>query len=209
MINEHLLDTIKQLPAEGISEERKGVLLTLRDYIRAMLQKNGEVALNFICTHNSRRSHLSQVWAQMAAYYYGYGKAVTCYSGGTEATALYPAVAGVLAENGFGVERLSEGDNPVYAIKYAADQLPVTGFSKVYDHPFNPAEGFIAVMTCSQADQDCPYVAGASIRVSLPFEDPKLFDETDQKMEKYHERSLQIGAEMFWVFEALKSQKEQ
>ena len=30
------------------------------------------VRVLFICTHNSRRSHNSQIWAQVAAYYYGF-----------------------------------------------------------------------------------------------------------------------------------------
>jgi hypothetical protein len=81
-----LQQTINSLMFTSICEERKLILQTLINYVQAKLEKNESVNLNFICTHNSRRSHLSQIWAQTAAAYYNIPK-VFCFSGGTEETA--------------------------------------------------------------------------------------------------------------------------
>ncbi|MBP4137160.1 low molecular weight phosphatase family protein [Flavobacterium geliluteum] len=188
---------------EGISPERKNILQPLADFIQQKVDTQSEIRLNLICTHNSRRSHLSQVWAQTAAYFYGISN-VFCYSGGTEATALFPKVAKTLEKSGFKIQKLSQENNPVYAIKFAENQAPVIGFSKTYDADFNPENGFAAIMTCSQADGGCPFIAGAEKRIPITFEDPKAFDGTPQQAAKYEERSLQIANEMFYVFSLIK-----
>lgn len=198
-----LTKTIESLPFEFLSEDRKQILLPLIEYIQTRTSKQKEVRLNFICTHNSRRSHLSQIWAQTAAAYYDI-KNVICYSGGTEATALFPVVAQTLGDSGFKIKTLSEGSNPVYSIKYSANELPIIGFSKTYDDDFNPESGFAAIMTCSQADGGCPFIAGAEKRIPITFEDPKISDGTPQQKETYLERSLQIGTELFYVFSQIK-----
>lgn len=190
---------ITELKSARIPPTRMQILDGLSDYIRSKSQKREEVLLNFICTHNSRRSHLSQIWAQTLAEYFGIPK-ICCFSGGTEATALYPAVADTLVEQGFNVIRLSEGDNPIYAVKHSDNALPVVAFSKTYDHPFNPKSRFAAIMTCGEADRGCPFVSGAEVRFSIPFRDPKEFDDSPLKREKYRERSLQIAAELYYVF---------
>jgi len=195
---------IDTLNLETISQERKAILQPLVDYIQFKASKKEEISINFICTHNSRRSHLSQVWAQTAAYHY-HIKNVFCYSGGTEVTALFSVVAKTLEQAGFNISMLSEANNPVYAIKYAANAHPVIGFSKKYDNEFNPESEFAAVMTCSQADAGCPFIAGAEKRIPITFEDPKAFDGTPQQPEKYKERSLQIATEMFYVFSQIKN----
>ncbi|WP_208796405.1 low molecular weight phosphatase family protein [Flavobacterium fluviatile] len=186
-----------------ITPERKNTLQPLIDYIQLKVANQEDIRLNLICTHNSRRSHLSQVWAQTAAHYYGI-KNVFCYSGGTEATALFPKVAEVLEKTGFKIQKLSEESNPVYAIKFAENQSAIIGFSKTYDDGFNPESGFAAIMTCSQADGGCPFIAGAEKRIPITFEDPKAFDNTPQQTEKYQERSLQIAGELFYVFSQIK-----
>ena len=188
---------------ESISAERKNILQPLVDYIQTKATNQQEIRLNLICTHNSRRSHLSQVWAQTAAAYYDI-KNVFCYSGGTEATAMFPMVSKTLTKQGFEIKTIAEGSNPVYSIKYAANEHPVIGFSKTYDDSFNPQDEFAAIMTCSQADGECPFIAGAEKRIPITFEDPKAFDNTPQQAEKYEERSLQIAAEMFYVFSQIK-----
>ena len=195
---------IKNLDSESLPEERRTLLQPLVDYIQRQLEEKQEIRLNFICTHNSRRSHLSQVWAQTLAAYHNLGN-VSCYSGGTEATALFPMAAETLKNSGFHIETLSEDNNTVYSIKYAANSHPVIGFSKTFDDPFNPQSGFAAVMTCSQADEGCPFIAGADLRVPMTFEDPKVFDNTPQQMEKYRERSLQIATELQYVFSRINS----
>lgn len=190
---------VRTFNLESIAAERKITLQPLIDFIQAKASNQQEIRLNLICTHNSRRSHLSQVWAQTAAAYYDI-KNVFCYSGGTEATALFPMVAQTLVKSGFKIKTISEGKNPVYSIKYAANEHPVIGFSKTYDDDFNPQSAFAAIMTCSQADGGCPFIPGAEKRIPITFEDPKAFDNTPQQAEKYEERSLQIATELFYVF---------
>ena len=183
----------------NITSERLNILQPLIDFIQLKADNQEDIRLNLICTHNSRRSHLSQLWAQTAAHYYGI-KNVFCYSGGTEATAMFPKVVETLKNTGFKIQKLSEENNPVYAITFAENQLPIIGVSKTYAHDFNPKSGFAAIMTCSQADGGCPFIAGAEKRIPITFEDPKAFDNTPQQAQKYQERSLQIATEMFYVF---------
>ena len=192
-------NVIKNFKPENIKPQRKETLQPLIDYIQNKVLNLQEIRLNLICTHNSRRSHLAQVYAQTAAFYYNIGN-VFCYSGGTEATAMFPVVAKTLEKQGFKIKTISEGSNPVYTIKYDANEHPIIGFSKTYDDDFNPQNNFIAILTCSQADGGCPFIAGAEKRVPITFEDPKAFDNTPQQAEKYEERSMQIATEMFYVF---------
>lgn len=203
MMFEEINSFIDNLKEVKVSNERKAILQPLADYVKEKATKNEDIRLNFICTHNSRRSHLSQVWAQTMAAYFNI-KNVTCYSGGTEATALFPMVAKTLSNTGFKIAKLAGTDNPVYSIKYAANAQPIIGFSKKYDDSFNPESQFAAIMTCSQADGGCPFIAGAEKRVPITFEDPKVFDGTPQQAEKYQERSLQIASEMFYLFSNIK-----
>ncbi len=192
-----LEEFVSNLHLDSLTEERKLTLQPLVDFVQQNV--NEEVRINFICTHNSRRSHLSQIWAQALAHHFGL-KNVQCYSGGTEATALYPMVAETLRSTGFEVQTLSEGNNPVYYIKYSDSAHPVIGFSKKLDHGFNPGSGFAAVMTCDSANEACPFVPGAKKRIPITYEDPKVFDDTPQQAEKYNERSRQIASEMYYVF---------
>lgn len=198
-------NVIAGLDASIITEERKVILKPLIDFIQKKITSNEAVRLNFICTHNSRRSHLSQIWAQVMAAYFNIPK-VTTYSGGTEATAMFPKVGETLKAQGFEIETLSEGKNPVYAIKFSENTHPVIAFSKVYDHPFNPVSKFAAIMTCSQADAGCPFIAGAEKRIPITYDDPKAFDNTPQQTEKYAERSIQIATELFYVFSKINKQ---
>ncbi|KAA2217429.1 arsenate-mycothiol transferase ArsC [Maribacter flavus] len=196
--------TIKNLDPATISEERKAILQPLVDIIQSKVLGGQEIRINFICTHNSRRSHLSQVWAQTLASYFNINK-VTCYSGGTEATAFFPMVAETLKKQGFEILKLSDTNNSVYAIKYAENELPVIGFSKKLDDDFNPKSAFIAIMTCDSASEACPFVPGAEKRIPIMFEDPKAFDNTPQQAQKYIERSEQIATEMYYIFSQIKA----
>jgi len=196
-------EVITSFNFESISEERKFTLQPLIDFIQDKVNNHQEIRLNFICTHNSRRSHLSQVWAQTAAANYEI-RNVFCYSGGTEATAMFPMAAKTLVQQGFQIKTIAEGNNPIYAIKYADNEAPVIGFSKTFDDTFNPKTDFAAILTCSSADEGCPFIAGAEKRIPITFEDPKGFDNTPQQAEKYEERSVQIATELFYVFSQIK-----
>jgi len=198
-----LQELIQELKQESLSEERKKVLQPLIHYIQNKVDLRKEVYLNFICTHNSRRSHLSQIWAQTMARHFRISK-VFCYSGGTEATAMYPAVKDTLDKKGYKIITLVEGENPVYAVRYAHGTHPIICFSKVYDHGFNPQDDFAAVMVCSDAEENCPFIANAEKRLSVTYDDPKIFDNTPEKESKYEERSRQIALEMRYVFSSIK-----
>ena len=192
-------NVIKELNPQTISSERKAVLQPLTDFIQSKVSNQQEIRINFICTHNSRRSHLSQVWAQTMANYFNI-KNVFCYSGGTEATALFPMVVETLQKSGFQISKISQNENPVYSIKYTDNEHHIIGFSKKLDDDFNPKSEFVAIMTCDSANEACPFVPGAEKRIPITFEDPKAFDNTPQQVEKYIERSLQIATEMKYVF---------
>ncbi len=199
----NLSKTIAIIKEITVPKDRNDVLLTLVDYIQNKVNANEEIRLNFICTHNSRRSHLSQIWAQTMAFHFGI-KNVFCYSGGTEATAMFPKIAETLTNQGFEIQKISQEQNPVYAIKFDANQHPIMGFSKTYFDDFNPKSNFGAIMTCSNADEGCPMVFGAEARFPIKYDDPKAFDGTEQMNEKYTERSLQIASEMYFVFSQIK-----
>jgi arsenate reductase len=200
---ENLSKTIETIKEISVSNDRTAILLPLVEYIQNKVNTNEAIRLNFICTHNSRRSHLSQIWAQTMAFHFGI-KNVFCYSGGTEATAMFPKVAETLTNQGFEIQKISQEQNPVYAIKFDANQHPVICFSKTYFDDFNPKNNFGAIMTCSNADEGCPMVFGAEARFPIKYDDPKAFDGTEQMNEKYTERSLQIASEMYFVFSQIK-----
>ena len=182
-----------------IPEERKKVLNDLALYVNTNIQSGDKAKLTFICTHNSRRSHMSQIWAQIAAYYYGI-KGVEAYSGGTETTAFNVNAVQAMKETGLEITKLSQTDNPSYKVVYANDTPEIIAYSKVYDAEGNPGKNFAAVMTCSDADKNCPFIPGASLRISIPYEDPKAYDGTEKEEEAYKERCQQIAREMFYVF---------
>ena len=185
---------------EELTAERKEKLRVLVDFIKS--RKRSKTNLIFICVHNSRRSHLSQVWAQIAADHYGH-EYIHAYSGGTEVTAMYPKIAETFIQQGFQVETIAEGMNPVYCIKSEQNSLPIIGFSKLFDAPFNPQSDFGAVMVCSAADSNCPFISTAAQRILIPFEDPKSSDGTEEQDEVYAKRSIEIAAHFFWVFQQI------
>jgi arsenate reductase len=200
---ENLSKTISSIAEITVSSERIAVLQPLVEYIQNKVDNHQEVRLNFICTHNSRRSHLAQIWAQTMAFQFGI-KNVFCYSGGTEATAMFPIVAETLSNQGFQIQKVSEEQNPVYAIKFAANQHPIICFSKAYFDDFNPKNNFAAIMTCNNADEGCPMVFGAEARIPIKYDDPKAFDGTPEMNEKYLERSMQIASEIYFIFSKIK-----
>ena len=194
-----LLQTIADMNIAVISKERIKILDLLVAFIQEKKTAQAPIKLHFICTHNSRRSHLSQIWAQAMAAYYKVPH-VLSYSGGTEATVMYPMVVKTLVAQGFEIHPVSEGVNPMYSIHYSENGLALLGFSKTLDHAVNPSNGFAAIMTCDAADQGCPFIAGAEQRIGLTCKDPKASDGTPQQESVYLERSIQIATELKYVF---------
>lgn len=197
-----LVQTLESLEPERdqIPAERRKSLDRIAEFVASHRGADAPARLTFICTGNSRRSHMGQLWAAAAARYYGVD-GVESYSGGTEPSAFNPRTIAALERAGFVVEPPAEpGDNPHYRVRYGEDAAPIASFSKRYDDPGNPSADFVAVMTCSEADQDCPLVPGAALRVSLPYDDPKVADGTPEEAARYDERSRQIATEMLYLF---------
>lgn len=190
-----------------IREDRKLLLQQLADFIGNKGRAGTPVALNFICTHNSRRSQLSQVWAAAAARWFGLD-ALATFSGGTEATAFNPRAVDALERAGFQIERPG-GENPHYMVSFSEDIAPLECFSKVYDDPFNPQKGFAAVMTCSDADENCPFIPGVEMRLPLTYDDPKEADDTPEEATTYDERTRQIGRELFYAMHLVVQPKQE
>ena len=182
-----------------IDDQRKAILQPLVVYIQEKVNRKEAINLNFICTHNSRRSHLAQIWSQFAAAYYNIPN-INCYSGGTQETALFPKVIETLSNQGFKIFKIADSNNPIYAIKYDENSSPIIGFSKKYDDAYNPNSNFAAILTCSQADDGCPFIAGAEKRIPITYEDPKISDGTTNQTEVYQQRSIEIATEMMYVF---------
>jgi arsenate reductase len=182
-----------------ISSARRDELAQLSSFVRRKLEAGDSAKLTFICTHNSRRSHLSQIWAHIAAEYYELSNVET-YSGGTEATAFNPRAVAALRRTGLQIDSTEPTlSNPIYTVR-ASDVLPSQScFSKVFNAAPNPKAGYCAVMTCSQADEACPIVSGCELRLPIRYEDPKVADDTPEEAQRYDERSAQICREMLYA----------
>ncbi|MEM1119715.1 MAG: hypothetical protein AAGJ18_04665 [Bacteroidota bacterium] len=200
-------DTCQQLEKEFslIPTQRKRVLYRLSEYITHKFQHRETPQLIVICTHNSRRSHFGQIWLAVGAAYYGLPKIAT-FSGGTEATAFNLRAVNALQKLGFDIrtKEHKSPSNPIYEVNWLNEAQPYEAFSKKYDNPPNPFTNFGAIMVCTSADEGCPIVSGADFRLTLPFEDPKAFDNTPLESRKYIERSRQIGREMLYVLSQVK-----
>ena len=196
-IREYLAQSADEF--DEIPVERKLVLEKLAAYVRQCVSEGRPAQLTFICTHNSRRSHFAQIWAQIASSYYGVEN-VIAYSGGTEATAFNPRTAAALERCGvrFSVAEASDA-NPHYAVTFEENGTPLIGFSKIFNTPPNPVRGYCAIMTCSQADEACPTAPGCDLRIAVPYEDPKVSDGTLQEAATYDDRCKQIAREMLYM----------
>ena len=190
----------RALPAiDTLEAGRRELLEPIAAFVRQRVAAKEPARLIFICTHNSRRSHIGQLWASAAAAWHGID-GVETFSGGTEATAFNPRAVAAMRFAGFEIQATTPGDNPRYRATVADDAPSLEVFSKRYDDPANPSRDFAAVMTCTEADQACPSVEGASLRVALPYVDPKISDDTPEQEQTYDERVRQIGVEMLYLF---------
>jgi len=196
-----LQQVVAKIDFASISDERKELLSELRIFIQEKKSEGLSIQLNFVCTHNSRRSQLAQIWAAVAAQYYRVN--VNAFSSGVEVTRFNEAAVNSLKQ--FGFEISADGkENPQYEVRFGDDITPVISFSKLIDHPINPSDNFAAIMTCTDADENCPIVFGCDKRISLPYEDPKKFDGTPLETAMYDYRSFQIATELFYVFSLIR-----
>lgn len=204
-----MLQPIKQYCDKLIAEfdvipkERQELLEELSNYVSSKKESHQAIQLVYICTHNSRRSHFGQIWAQVAANYFNV-KNVTSFSGGTEATAFNSNAINAIKRVGFDVKPLDETTNKRYHVVYDETENPIICFSKVYDDAQNPQTNFAAIMTCSDAEENCPFIPGVELRIGTTYDDPKAFDNRPLQDAKYDERCKQIALETLYVFSKVK-----
>jgi hypothetical protein len=204
-LNPKLLTYCKSILSEfnQIDEETKASLNELANYISEQQKEKKAINLLFVCTSNSRRSHMAQVWSQIASVYYDV-KMVSKFSGGTEQTKVNKNAILALEKTGIEFQSNQQSENPIWTAVIGDEINPIVLFSKKYTYSTNPTQNFGAIMVCSEADKSCPNVNGADFRLGLPYQDPKAFDNTPQQNEKYDERCRQIAREMFYVFSQIK-----
>lgn len=204
MNDQILLGTLRPFVAHATSQfdsipaDRQSILMETADFIRRRIVSGKPNRLTFICTHNSRRSHLAQVWARIAADCYDL-RTVETFSGGTEITEINIRTVNTLRRAGLSVVRSVDRENPLFLIQYSDDRPPIRAFSKIFNRDGNPAEDFAAIMCCSNAERNCPTGNGVSVQISLNYRDPKIADDTAAESAAYDERCLQIAIEMFFV----------
>lgn len=189
---------------DAISEERKKTLERISQFVQTRIDAGQMAELIYVCTHNSRRSHLGQIWGKTASAYFGISL-VNTYSAGTEVTAFNPNAIRAVERAGFRVSKTIGDKNPRYEVYFDEDQDPIVCFSKTYEDASIPKEHLCAIMTCTEADGNCPFITGTELRVSCPYVDPKAFDGTPQQDEKYAERCFQIATECLYVFSTVKT----
>lgn len=188
---------------DTIPQERKSLLENISDYISSKKETNSTIQLVYICTHNSRRSHFGQIWAQVAASYFN-ATNVRSFSGGTETTAFNINAINAIKRVGFKVKSMDDRTNTMYYITFDVNEKPIVCFSKIYDDEKNPQSELAAIMTCSDAEKNCPFIPGAELRIATTYEDPKVFDNTPLQDAKYDERCKQIALETLYVFSKVK-----
>ena len=191
---------INNLDISKIENHREDLLRPLQDYLSQKIKQKSQINLNFICTHNSRRSQLSQFWAKVMGDFYGLD--INSFSGGIEVTSCSEQTISSIRRMGFKVSNPG-GENPHYKVNYSEGKVPLILFSKIYDDSPNPKTHFAAVMNCDHAEKNCPFIPGAEKRISLYYEDPKAFDNTEKEAIMYDKRSLEIATEMKYVFGGL------
>ena len=196
---------IQLLSEEVVPDQRKSLLLPFIQYLQEKRAQEAAINLNFICTHNSRRSQFAQVWCAALAQHFELE--LNCFSGGTERTAVYPEVLNSLERFGFELKR-GEGVNPVHHV-WIKDDINLPLFSKLFDDESNPKTHFAALMTCADADENCPFIPGCELRISLDYSDPKRFDGSSIEASMYDARSWQIASEFYYVFKTLKTQENE
>ena len=189
------------LQFDQIPVDRKLLLDRLTSYIQGNLNAGKESLLMFICTHNSRRSHFGQILCALAADFYQV-TGIQTFSAGTEVTAFHPNAIVALRSIGMEIQTADSTSNPHYIVSWSSNDS-LHAYSKLIDDEGNPKEHFVAIMTCTHAEQNCPFVVGADFRIGLSFDDPKAFDGTAQESEMYLARVHQIAREIFYVFSRL------
>lgn len=158
-----------------------------------------------VCTGNSRRSILGSTLGNAIAARFGLTR-LRFSSGGTDPSAFNPRTINALKEVGFRIEATGESappgkggeSNPRYRVAWS-DSEETIEFSKHFADASNPKRGFAAIMVCAEANAECPVVPGASLRVAMPFDDPKSSDGSPEESAAYAQRRDEIAASLLAV----------
>lgn len=193
---ERLISEIS-LDKDNISSDRRSELDDIASKINSHLLQDDSLEIIVVCTHNSRRSQLGEAWINTLANHFSI-KNIKAYSGGMEVTAFNVRMVSAMRECGFMIEEIESSQNPNYIIKGIGldDHLM---YSKVYDDASNPQSGFMALMVCGHADENCPIVHGMQYRIPLRYKDPKAYDDTDQESAAYIGKVKEIGREVYYL----------
>jgi arsenate reductase len=187
----------------------------LARWISENLREGEPLPVVVVCTGNSRRSILGSTMGNLAAAFCELPE-VRFRSGGTEPTAFNPRTIAALRAIGVHIEPTGDEappgpdgpPNPAYRVRWGLPgdpALEAIEFSKRYDDGINPRSGFAALMVCDEADAACPSVPGASIRLPIPFADPKSADGSPDEAARYAERRDDLGR---WMLRALLGAQE-
>jgi arsenate reductase (thioredoxin) len=182
-----------------IPEKRRKLLEQIADKISHELNDKQTLHVMYVCTHNSRRSQFAQVWGHVAVHHFGL-KNIQVHSGGTEATAIHSNAVQALKRSGFQFYLEGPNENARHFFTFDKKVNPVACYSKIYNAPENPKERIFAIMTCGEAEKNCPFIPGVLTRFATTYEDPKAFDGTESQDKKYDERCRQIALETFYLF---------
>ena len=203
ILNSRIINSIELIKKSSSTHSSKKELLKLIDYISNKINLDKEININFICTHNSRRSIFSQIWAKVFSDYYGLQK-VRTFSGGTESTYVSQNVIKTLSSYGFVINKLDQKKNSNYEITYSSSKNKILIFSKKYNEISNPKKNFVAVTTCLSAKENCPFISSSEKIISLSYDDPKKYDKISEPTKMYLNISNQIATDMNFVFSNLK-----
>ncbi|CAI8434778.1 MAG: Protein ArsC [Flavobacterium sp. SCGC AAA160-P02] len=187
-----------------INEVRKKLLLKIAHKISdSYVFYNHQININFICTHNSRRSQLGQVWTFFASHYFDLN--INALSGGTEVTEFHKNTCKTLKDAGF-IFTIKEFShlNPMYEISFNGAKKSLIGFSKMYDHSINKTP-YLVLTTCNNADENCPLIPEAIHRFHLPYKDPKHSDDSPNQEATYLQTNKEVAAEMYFLYNEVKN----
>tara|TARA_Y100001970_G_C14172891_1_gene825181 strand:+ start:114 stop:776 length:663 start_codon:yes stop_codon:yes gene_type:complete len=198
VIQEYINNLIKNF--DEIINIRKSVLLNVSKYINENILKNQKVNLMFICTHNSRRSQLAQVWSYVAFNYYKLEK-IKVFSGGTEVDKFNSNAIYSLINAGLIIKKINKNE---FLVKTCQQEKGLKCYSKQYNSENNPKNNFIAIMTCSDADKKCPVLKGANKKIVLPYKDPKVSEGLENEKKTYDQSCFYIAKEMFFIMKNVK-----
>ena len=198
-----LQNKITELKINKIITSRKSILVGIINYVQTKIDLKKDINLNFICTHNSRRSHYCQIWAQVLAEYFKIKK-FKSFSGGTISTDVSENVINSLIKCGFRLNSKVKKKQTIYKLSFSNDTSEILCFSKKFNDKFNPKNNFAAIMTCSSAEKNCPFISGSDKIISIPYDDPKKFDDSRYVDQEYMKINLIIASEMYYVFSSLK-----